>query len=96
MTNIVITASNTNVQTWGIHPTLPTGLSFTNGVIGNSSVNSTTTVYTIYGNNTGGSSNTTVTITVNEPVANLGTIPDQTFTRGTAITNIVASNSGGL
>ena len=85
-----------NVATWAIHPTLPAGLSFANGVIsGTPSVNLTTTTYTIYGNNTGGSANTTIDITINEPVANLGSITDKTFTRDQAITNIVATNSGG-
>ena len=96
MTDIVVTASNTNVQTWAISPALSSGLTFLNGVIsGTPSTNSSAIVYTIYGNNTGGSANTTVTITINEPVANLGAIADQTFTRGSTITNVVASNTGG-
>ena len=53
----------------------------TNGVIsGTPTVNQTTAVtYTLYANNSGGSDSET-TITINEPVANLGAIADQTFT----------------
>ena len=74
--------------------TLP--LDVSSGVIsGTPSVNSTLTSYTVFGNNTGGSSNTSVSITINEPTPNIGSISDQVFTRDTAITNIVATNSGG-
>ena len=97
ITTITITASGGNVATWEINPALPSGLSFSNGVItGTPTVNQTTAVsYTVYANNSGGSTSTSFTITINEPVANLGAIADQTFTRDSAITNIVASNTGG-
>ena len=97
ISTITITASGGNVATWEIDPSLPSGLSFSNGVIsGTPTVNQTTAVsYTVYANNSGGSTSTSFTITINEPVANLGSIADQTFTRNSAITNIVASNTGG-
>ena len=95
MTPATVSNSGGGVATWGISPTLPAGLTFNNSVLsGTPTVNFTQTEFTIYANNTGGSTTTTFDITINEPVANLGTA-DQTFTRGTAITNIVASNTGG-
>ena len=98
ITNLVASNTGGAVATWAINPTLPAGLSMTNGVIsGTPTVNQTTAVtYTLYANNSGGSDSETFTITINEPVANLGAISDQTYTRGTAITNLVASNSGGM
>ena len=84
ITNIVASNTGGAVATWAIHPTLPAGLTMTNGVIsGTPTVNQTTAVtYTLYANNSGGSDSETFSITINEPVANLGTIADQTFTRG--------------
>ncbi|MEG3601473.1 MAG: putative Ig domain-containing protein, partial [Candidatus Thermoplasmatota archaeon] len=67
------TASLTNNNTsgiatsWAISPTLPSGLSFgtTNGSIwGTPAVEQVTTTYTVWANNTAGSSSTTVNITV--------------------------------
>ncbi|MEC7351103.1 MAG: putative Ig domain-containing protein, partial [Candidatus Thermoplasmatota archaeon] len=70
---ITATASLTNNNTsgiatsWAISPTLPSGLSFgtTNGSIwGTPAVEQVTTTYTVWANNTAGSSSTTVNITV--------------------------------
>ena len=68
-----------------------------NGVIsGTPTVNQTTPVsYTLYANNSGGSDSVTFNITINEPVAILGSIADQTFTRGSAITDVVATKPDG-
>ena len=67
------TVSNSgSVSTWGISPTLPAGLTFNNGVLsGTPTVNFTQTEFTIYANNTGGSTTTTFDITINEPLANV-------------------------
>jgi uncharacterized repeat protein (TIGR01451 family) len=57
------------VLTWEIHPALPTGLSIdlsTGEISGTPIVLSTQTTYTIYANNTGGSGQTTIDITVND------------------------------
>ena len=55
---------------WEISSALPAGLVFTNGTItGTPIANMTQTTYTIWANNTGGSSSVTILITVNEPVA---------------------------
>ena len=68
MSTLSPTLSGGNAATWEISPALPSGLTFNNGVIyGTPTVNMTQTTYTIWANNTGGSSLTTLTITVNEP-----------------------------
>ena len=72
-------ASNTGgeVTTWGINATLPSGLSFgtNNGSIwGTPDTVTPTTIYTVYANNSAGSSSTTITFTVNDPA------PDFSYT----------------
>ena len=74
-------ASNTGgeVTTWGINATLPSGLSFgtSNGSIwGTPDTVTPTTTYTVYANNSAGSSSTTVTFTVNDPAPNFGYTSD--------------------
>ena len=60
------------VETWSISPDLPEGLIFVNGTVsGTPLVNMTETNFTITATNTGGSVNTSLTITVLEPPANL-------------------------
>jgi len=60
------------VATWEIEPSLPSGLSLSNGVIlGIPLVNATKTIYTIWANNTGGAVSSTVNITIVEPVGGL-------------------------
>ena len=97
ITNIVASNTGGAVATWEIDPALPAGLSMTNGVIsGTPTVNQATAVtYTLYANNSGGSDNETFTITINEPTPILGSVADQTFTRGVAITTITIGNTGG-
>ena len=68
-------ASNTGgeVTTWGINATLPSGLFFgtSNGSIwGTPDTVTPTTTYTVYANNSAGSSSTTITFTVNDPAPN--------------------------
>ena len=64
--------SGGEVETWEIYPDLPPGLNFVDGVIsGVATVNSTTTNYTVWANNSGGSSSTTIYLTVVEPVVEL-------------------------
>ena len=51
---------------WNINPSLPNGMSFTNGVIsGTPIINMTQTSYTIWANNTGGSAISYLNITIN-------------------------------
>ncbi|MGB0152288.1 MAG: putative Ig domain-containing protein, partial [Candidatus Poseidoniaceae archaeon] len=66
-----VLASNTGgeVTTWGINATLPSGLSFgtSNGSIwGTPDTLTPATTYTVYANNSAGSSSTTITFTVND------------------------------
>ena len=64
------------VATWEISPSLPSGLTFTNGTIsGIPSVNLTQTTYTIWANNTGGSASTVINVTINEPIATFSYSP---------------------
>ena len=76
-----VLASNTGgeVTTWGINATLPSGLSFgtSNGSIwGTPDTVTPTTTYTVYANNSAGSSSTTITFTVNDPPLNFGYTSD--------------------
>ncbi|MDA8673726.1 putative Ig domain-containing protein, partial [Candidatus Poseidoniales archaeon] len=92
------TVTGGNVETWDIEPLLAgTGLSFVNGVIsGTPSINMTQTDYVVWANTTGGETNFTITITINEPVVNLAYSPAaQTFVRSTAITSWHATVTGG-
>ena len=64
--------SGGNAETWEISPDLPNGINFADGMIwGTPLVNSTRTMYTIWANNTGGSINISLNITVLEPSANI-------------------------
>ena len=93
---VVVSNAGGFVQTWGIHPTLPSNLVFENGTItGSSDTNQTATTYTIYANNSGGSTSITVNITINEPLADL-TLADQTYTRGADVGTVVVANAGGF
>ena len=61
------------VTSWAINATLPSGLSFgtSNGSIwGTPDTVTPTTTYTVYANNSAGSSSTTITFTVNDPAPN--------------------------
>ena len=75
-------------ETWAIEPTLPNGLFFDNGTItGSPTVNLTTTQYTVWANNSGGSASTSINITINEPAPEIEYVPsDLVLTRGTAMT----------
>ena len=87
------------MATWAIHPALPTGLHFNTGngtITGTPSVNQTATTYTIYANNSGGDVSTTVSITVNEPIAVLSPASQShTYTRDEVAGAILINLSGG-
>ena len=90
--------SNGSVEIWGIVPNLPDGLVFENGAIkGTPIINSTSTVYRIYANNTGGVTFVDLNITVVEPrpVLLVGS-NEYTFTRHSAISAILIANTGGF
>jgi hypothetical protein len=84
-----------------ISPTLPTGLTFnttTCQIAGTPSVVAASQAYTVIAANTGGSSTTTVTITVSDIVPVIHYSPaTYTLTQGTAITSPLAVvNTGGV
>ena len=69
MTAATPSALGGTVTSWVITPTLPAGLSFstsTGTISGTPTALSSSTTYTVYANNTGGSATATVTITVND------------------------------
>ncbi|MGB1660135.1 MAG: putative Ig domain-containing protein, partial [Candidatus Poseidoniaceae archaeon] len=85
-------------ETWAIEPALPNGLVFDNGTIsGSPTVNLTTTQYTVWANNSGGSASTSINITINEPAPDIEYVPsDLVLTRGTAMTTLQPNVTGGL
>ena len=85
------------VETWSISPDLPDGLVFAHGTVsGTPLVNMTETIFTITATNTGGSVNTSLTITVLEPPANLSIDVDAfVLIRGEDELNFTINNSGG-
>ena len=87
------------ITSWEINGTLPTGLFFgaTNGTLyGVASVNMTTTAYTVYANNSGGSVSTQINITVLEPMVNLSYNPfNVTLVRGVQMGPMTAIVTGG-
>ena len=57
-----------NPDTWEFEPELPDGIIFTNGVFsGLPAENLSTTTYTVWANNSGGSSVATIELTINQP-----------------------------
>ncbi|MEC7180577.1 MAG: putative Ig domain-containing protein, partial [Candidatus Thermoplasmatota archaeon] len=84
-------------ETWEIEPALPNGLIFENGTIsGSPTVNSTTTQYTVWANNSGGPASTSINITINEPVPEIEYVPsDLVLTRGTTMTTLQPNVTGG-
>ncbi|RJU91782.1 MAG: hypothetical protein DWC08_05765, partial [Candidatus Poseidoniales archaeon] len=89
--------SNGVVSEWSIVPSLPEGLLFANGVISGQALNNqSTTMYRIYGNNSGGVTFVDLNITVLEPAPEF--IPLQSayvVERGQLLSNIVVGNIGG-
>ena len=87
MTDITPVVGGGTVLTWEISPSLPSGLSFTSGVIsGKPFANQSTVTYTVYANNSGGSASATFDLTINEPTPNIDYNPDNyTLTNNSAI-----------
>ncbi|WP_208112424.1 putative Ig domain-containing protein, partial [Pedobacter metabolipauper] len=99
ITSLSPTVSGGAVTSYSISPALPTGLSFstTTGVIsGTPTVLKTATDYTVTATNTGGNTTASLNITVNDvtPSALSYTTPN-VFTKGTAITSLSPTISGG-
>ncbi|MGB2340986.1 MAG: putative Ig domain-containing protein, partial [Candidatus Poseidoniaceae archaeon] len=88
------------ITSWAISPALPSGLSFgtSNGTIwGTPTSIMTLKTYTIWGNNSGGSANATVNITVTDAAPNIAYNPDWfVLTNNTAMSpTATPTNSGG-
>jgi hypothetical protein len=86
-----------NVETWAIHPAIPAGLNFANGVLsGTPTVNMSLSMFTIYANTTGGSASHTLNITILEPSVILNYDPEnQTMIRGVTMTAMVPTTTNG-
>ena len=78
--NATVSGSGT-ITSWAISPALPSGLSFgtSNGTIwGIATVLQTSPVtYTVWANNSGGSENATINITINDQAPNIAYSPDE-------------------
>jgi ELWxxDGT repeat protein len=97
--NATLTGSGT-ITSWAISPALPSGLSFgtSNGTIwGTPTSMMTLKTFTIWANNSGGSSSATVNITVNDEAPDLSYNPDWfVLTNNTAMSpTATPTNSGG-
>ena len=101
MTPNTVSPGGGTVTSWEISPGLPSGLNFgsSNGTIwGTPTVLQTSAVtYTIWANNSGGSTFTTVTITINDEIPIFNYSPHElTFTKGVTISPIISPiNTGG-
>jgi hypothetical protein len=86
-----------NAEIWEVYPELPLGINFTDGMIwGTPQVNSTRMMYTIWANNTGGSTNISLNITILEPSANIVYDPvNLILTRGEAMEPVAPEVDGG-
>ena len=98
--NATLTGSGT-ITSWAISPALPSGLSFgtSNGTIwGTPTSLMTLKTFTIWANNSGGSSSATVNITVNDEIPDISYNPDWfVLTNNTAMSpTATPTNSGGV
>ena len=99
MTTVTPTASGGAIVSWSISPTLPTGLAFdtsTGAISGTPTVLSVSTAYTVTATNTGGSDTAAVTIVVNDELPVMPILQAAlTLTKGTAMTTVTPTTSGG-
>jgi len=100
MTTVTPTSSGGTVVSWLISPSLPAGLVFNNttgAISGTPTVVSTSTSYTVTASNTGGSATTTITVEVEvAPPSGITFSPSSlTAEKGTSITPVVPTASGG-
>ena len=84
MTPLVPELSGGFVATWEIEPMLPDGLSFDNGILsGTPTVNMSQTMFTIWANNSGGPSISSLNMTILEPIPSVIYSPENlTLIRG--------------
>ena len=100
MTTATPTSSGGTITSWSVSPSLPAGLaldSSTGAISGTPSAVTSSASYTITGSNTGGSDSVSVTIVVNDVApSSLSYSPNSfTLTKGTAMTTVTPTTSGG-
>ena len=100
MTAVTPSASGGPVTSWSVSPSLPAGLSLdtsTGEISGTPTAITSSASYTITASNTGGSDTATVTIVVNDVAPSSVTYSPNSFTltKGTAMTAVTPSSSGG-
>ena len=97
MSSLIPQLTGGEAETWEVYPDLPNGINFTDGMIwGTPEVNSTRTMYTVWANNTGGSNNVSLNITILDPSANISYTPTNLIlTRGEAMNPAVPDVDGG-
>ena len=100
MTTATPSASGGTVTLWSITPTLPAGLAFstaTGEISGTPTAISSSTTYTVYANNSGGSATATITMVVNDVIPSSIVYSGTPFnlTKGTAMTTDTPTSSGG-
>ena len=100
MSTVEPTSGGGAVTNWSISPSLPAGLSFNNttgAISGTPTAITSSGTYTVTATNTGGSATATLTIQVNmAPPSSITYTPSSfTLTKGTAMTNVTPSASGG-
>ena len=100
MTAVTPSASGGTVTSWSVSPSLPAGLSLdtsTGEISGTPTAVTSSATYTITASNTGGSDTATVTIVVNDVAPSSITYSPNSFTltKGTAMTAVTPSTSGG-
>ena len=92
------TAGPGEIGTWDLEGTLPNGLTWTPAnqtIWGTPTELMTTTQYTVWANNSGGTVSTTLNITVNDQVPGLNISPENTTaTNNTAIAPIIITSTG--
>ena len=100
MTTATPTSSGGTITSWSVSPSLPAGLaldSSTGAISGTPTTVTSSASYTVTGSNTGGSDSVTVTIVVNDVApSSLTNSPSSfTLTKGTAMTTVTPTTSGG-
>jgi uncharacterized repeat protein (TIGR01451 family) len=94
------TVSGGPITSWSVSPSLPAGLSLdssTGAISGTPTAVTSSATYTITASNTGGSDAATVTIEVNDvaPTAISYSPNSFTLTKGTAMTTVTPTSTGG-
>ena len=100
MTAVTPSTSGGPVTSWSVSPSLPAGLSLdtsTGEISGTPTAVTSSATYTVTASNTGGSDTATVTIEVNDVApSSISYSPNSfTLTKGTAMTAVTPSASGG-